>query len=265
MPYSFHRLMLYRGKCPMWHFNCYLNDHWAPTCLLQFDMLIGEADRDGDGYLDYEEFVQLMTSKWAQKPHFQRRGRAIKSNRDPHKEQLPFFANVTLNTLRWRGLLRQEHQTSSHWRVECQFKGQHLETQQEDAQDEDVDTPQSFFMSAHVRRDPEPTYLFLPLPTLWTAQPSQNGPFCSVLTREENKILLCSLAQWMNKLHCPAASVLWLCFSRRKWSICLLKRWTIRRKRACQVVFAFLLEPGTTKWSWDRFNWWKLRPKTSCF
>lgn len=29
----------------------------------EFDMLIGEADKDGDGVLDYEEFVQLMTSK----------------------------------------------------------------------------------------------------------------------------------------------------------------------------------------------------------
>ena len=27
-------------------------------------MLIGEADKDGDGLLDYEEFVHLMTSEW---------------------------------------------------------------------------------------------------------------------------------------------------------------------------------------------------------
>ncbi len=31
------------------------------SVLLQFDMLIREADKDGDGNLDYEEFVQLMT------------------------------------------------------------------------------------------------------------------------------------------------------------------------------------------------------------
>ena len=30
--------------------------------ILQFEMLIGEADKDGDGNLDYEEFVHLMTS-----------------------------------------------------------------------------------------------------------------------------------------------------------------------------------------------------------
>ena len=30
--------------------------------VLQFEMLIGEADKDGDGNLDYEEFVHLMTS-----------------------------------------------------------------------------------------------------------------------------------------------------------------------------------------------------------
>ena len=30
--------------------------------VLQFEMLIGEADKDGDGNLDYEEFVNLMTS-----------------------------------------------------------------------------------------------------------------------------------------------------------------------------------------------------------
>ena len=28
----------------------------------QFEMLIREADKDGDGNLDYEEFVQLMTN-----------------------------------------------------------------------------------------------------------------------------------------------------------------------------------------------------------
>ena len=32
--------------------------------VLQFEMLIGEADKDGDGNLDYEEFVHLMTSSW---------------------------------------------------------------------------------------------------------------------------------------------------------------------------------------------------------
>ncbi len=30
--------------------------------LLQFQTLIQEADKDGDGQLDYEEFVQLMTN-----------------------------------------------------------------------------------------------------------------------------------------------------------------------------------------------------------